>query len=148
MGDDWQTGRIEVFSDGVFAIAITLLVLEISVPESAFHDLWRGIADQWPAYLAYATSFITIGGIWAAHHRIFRRLQYANQRLMVLNLLLLMVVAFLPGARFRPTTERLQRATEAGVDAPTAIELAGTSEVVESLAVRVETERALACMRK
>ena len=96
MGDDWQTGRIEVFSDGVFAIAITLLVLEISVPESAFHDLWRGIADQWPAYLAYATSFITIGGIWAAHHRIFRRLQYANQRLMVLNLLLLMVVAFLP----------------------------------------------------
>ena len=96
MNDRWETGRIEAFSDGVFAIAITLLVLEINVPESAFDHLWRGIADQWPSYLAYATSFITIGGIWATHHGIFRRLQYTNQRLMVLNLLLLMAVAFLP----------------------------------------------------
>ena len=96
MTDRWGTGRMEAFSDGVFAIAITLLILEISVPESAFEDLWSGILDQWPSYLAYATSFITIGGIWAAHHGIFRRLQYANQRLMVLNLLLLMAVSFLP----------------------------------------------------
>ena len=96
MGDHWGTGRMEAFSDGVFAIAITLLILEIDVPETAFVDLWGGIADQWPSYLAYATSFITIGGIWAAHHGIFRRLAYANQRLMVLNLLLLMAVAFLP----------------------------------------------------
>jgi uncharacterized membrane protein len=87
---------MEAFSDGVFAIAITLLILEISVPESAFGDLWSGIAHQWPSYLAYATSFITIGGIWAAHHGIFRRLAYANQRLMVINLLLLMAVSFLP----------------------------------------------------
>ncbi len=87
---------MEAFSDGVFAIAITLLVLEISVPEAAFEDLWSGIAHQWPSYLAYVTSFLTIGGIWAAHHGIFRRLQYANQRLMLLNLLLLMAVAFLP----------------------------------------------------
>ena len=65
---------MEAFSDGVFAIAITLLILEISVPESAFEDLWSGIAHQWPAYLAYVTSFLTIGGIWAAHHGIFRRL--------------------------------------------------------------------------
>jgi TMEM175 potassium channel family protein len=96
MGDHWGTGRMETFSDGVFAIAITLLILEISVPESAFDDLWRAIAHEWPSYLAYATSFITIGGIWAAHHGIFRRLAYANQRLMVINLLLLMAVAFLP----------------------------------------------------
>jgi uncharacterized membrane protein len=87
---------MEAFSDGVFAIAITLLILEISVPESAFEDLWSGIAHEWPSYLAYATSFITIGGIWAAHHGIFRRLAYANQRLMVINLLLLMAVSFLP----------------------------------------------------
>jgi uncharacterized membrane protein len=87
---------MEAFSDGVFAIAITLLILEISVPESAFEDLWSGIADQWPSYLAYVTSFLTIGGIWAAHHGIFRRLAYANQRLMLLNLLLLMAVSFLP----------------------------------------------------
>ena len=96
MRDYWGTGRVEAFSDGVFAIAITLLVLEISVPESAFDDLWHGIAEQWPSYLAYATSFITIGWIWVAHHGIFRRLQYANRRVMLINLLLLMAVAFLP----------------------------------------------------
>jgi uncharacterized membrane protein len=96
MGDHWETGRMEAFSDGVFAIAITLLILEVSVPESEFDDLWSGIAHQWPSYLAYVTSFITIGGIWAAHHGIFRRLAYANQRLMVINLLLLMAVSFLP----------------------------------------------------
>ena len=92
----WGTSRTEAFSDGVFAIAITLLILEVNVPETAFDNLWRGILDQWPSYLAYATSFITIGGIWLAHHGIFRRLQYANTRLMLINLLLLMVVSFLP----------------------------------------------------
>jgi uncharacterized membrane protein len=96
MGDRWGTGRIEAFSDGVFAIAITLLVLEIGVPEAAFDNLWRGIADQWPAYLAYATSFITIGGIWLVHHGIFRRLRYANSWVMRINLALLMAVSFLP----------------------------------------------------
>ena len=68
MEDRWGTGRIEAFSDGVFAIAITLLILEIGVPESEFSNLWRGIAHQWPSYLAYATSFITIGGLWMVHH--------------------------------------------------------------------------------
>jgi TMEM175 potassium channel family protein len=92
----WGTSRAEAFSDGVFAIAITLLILEVSVPKTAFGNLWRGIFDQWPSYLAYVTSFITIGGIWLAHHGIFRRLQYANRQLMVINLLLLMAVAFLP----------------------------------------------------
>jgi uncharacterized membrane protein len=92
----WGTGRIEAFSDGVFAIAITLLVLEIGVPADAFDDLWSGIVDQWPNYLAYATSFLTIGGLWMAHHGMFRRLEYANDQVMRLNLLLLMVVSFLP----------------------------------------------------
>ena len=66
------------------------------MPAAAFDHLWRGIVDQWPSYLTYVTSFITIGGIWLAHHGVFRRLQYANRRLMVINLLLLMAVAFLP----------------------------------------------------
>jgi len=96
MTNRWDTGRIEAFSDGVFAIAITLLVLEIGVPESDFDDLWHGIAHQWPSYLAYATSFITIGGIWMVHHAMFRRLRYANTRVMQVNLLLLMAVSFLP----------------------------------------------------
>jgi uncharacterized membrane protein len=96
VGSRWGTGRIEAFSDGVFAIAITLLVLDIRVPESSFHDLWRGIADQWPAYLAYATSFITIGGLWMAHHGILRRLAFADAVVMRVNLVLLMAVSFLP----------------------------------------------------
>jgi uncharacterized membrane protein len=92
----WETTRTEAFSDGVFAIAITLLVLDIGVSQSELHDLWHGIAHQWPAYLGYATSFITIGGIWLAHHGVFRRLRYANNAVMRINLALLMAVAFLP----------------------------------------------------
>ena len=96
MGNRWETGRTEAFSDGVFAIAITLLVLDIGIPASEFDDLWSAIFHEWPAYLGYATSFLTIGGIWLAHHGIFQRLQYANDPVMRINLLLLMAVAFLP----------------------------------------------------
>lgn len=96
MGGRWDTGRTEAFSDGVLAIAITLLVLDINVPESDFDDLWHGIADQWPAYLAYVTSFMTIGGLWLAHHSIFRRLRYVDTTLMRVNLLLLLAASFLP----------------------------------------------------
>ena len=96
MASRWGTGRIEAFSDGVFAIALTLLVFDLVVPPSAFDNLWRGIAHEWPSYLAYLTSFITIGGLWMAHLGIFRRLQSANPAIMRLNLLVLMGVAFLP----------------------------------------------------
>src|SRR5205814_5668000 len=92
----WETGRTEAFSDGVFAIAITLLVLDIRVAPTEFHELGRAIIDQWPSYLGYATSFITIGGIWLAHHGVFRRLRYANNQVMRINLVLLMAVSFLP----------------------------------------------------
>ena len=87
---------MEAFSDGVFAIAITLLVLDFSVPAGAFDDLWAAIGDQWPHYLGYVTSFLTIGGLWFVHHGIFRRLRLADQVVIRLNLLLLMAVAFLP----------------------------------------------------
>ena len=96
MGSRWSTGRIEAFSDGVFAIAITLLVLDLGVPASSFDDLWSGIAHQWPSYLAYVTSFVTIGGLWMAHHALFRCLQYADAMVMRVNLVLLMAVSFLP----------------------------------------------------
>jgi uncharacterized membrane protein len=96
VAERWETDRTEAFSDAVFAIAITLLVLDLSVPASEFDDLWAGIAKEWPAYLAYATSFLTIGGIWLAHHGIFHRIRYLNRRVMMLNLLLLMAVSFLP----------------------------------------------------
>jgi len=92
----WGTGRTEAFSDGVFAIAITLLVLDINIPQSDFDDLWHAIVHEWPAYLAYATSFLTVGGMWLAHHGIFRRLRYIDARVMRINLILLMFVSFLP----------------------------------------------------
>jgi uncharacterized membrane protein len=94
--DRWDTARTEAFSDGVFAIAVTLLVLDLSVPESDLDHLWRGIAHQWPSYLGFATSFITIGGLWLGHHGLFRRMEYVNNDVMRVNLLLLMAVSFLP----------------------------------------------------
>jgi uncharacterized membrane protein len=80
----------------VLAIAITLLVLEISVPLDQFDHLWHAIGQQWPSYLAYATSFLTIGALWLAHHAIFRRMDAADQVMTRLNLLLLMTASFLP----------------------------------------------------
>jgi uncharacterized membrane protein len=63
----YRTARMEAFSDGVFAIAITLLVLEIGVPSGSEADLLGALADQWPSYLAYLVSFSTIGAIWFKH---------------------------------------------------------------------------------
>ena len=96
MTQRWSTNRVEAFSDGVFAIAITLLVLEIKIEPAQFDHLWRALADEWPAYLAYVTSFFTIGGVWLAHHALFGRLASVDPVLMRLNILLLMVVSFLP----------------------------------------------------
>jgi len=92
----WETGRVEAFSDGVFAIAITLLVLDLEMPEDAYGDLWQGFADLWPSYLAYVTSFLAIGAVWLEHHRLFTCLRLADTHLIRLNLALLLVVSFLP----------------------------------------------------
>jgi hypothetical protein len=83
--DRWETGRIEAFSDGVFAIAITLLVLDIDVPSSAFDDLRGALADEWPSYLAFASSFFTIGALWLLHHGVLRRLRWADGRVIRIN---------------------------------------------------------------
>jgi uncharacterized membrane protein len=91
-----RTGRLEAFSDGVFAIAITLLVLDIAVPAGAGAHLLRSMAHLWPSYLAYLVSFSTIGAIWLGHSAITDYLERADAVFMRLNLLLLMVVAFLP----------------------------------------------------
>ena len=96
MNQRWETGRVEAFSDGVFAIAITLLVLDIKIEPSQFDHLWRALGEEWPSYLAYVTSFLTVGGVWLAHHGLFSRLQAVDPVLMRLNLLLLMAVSFLP----------------------------------------------------
>jgi len=92
----WDTARVETFSDAVFAIAITLLVLEIKVVPSEFEHLRKALAHEWPQYLAYVTSFLTIGSVWVAHHNLYGRLRSIDAPMMRLNLLLLMATAFLP----------------------------------------------------
>jgi uncharacterized membrane protein len=88
--------RVEAFSDGVFAIAITLLVLELTVPEGSEDDLLEAIVDQWPSYLAYVVSFATIGATWLRHAALTHHLQRVDAAFVRLNLLVLMVVASLP----------------------------------------------------
>jgi uncharacterized membrane protein len=92
----YRTGRMEAFSDGVFAIAITLLVLEISVPAGSEDDLLGALVDQWPSYLAYVVSFSTIGAVWLVHTVITEYLDHSDSVFLRLNLLLLLVVSFLP----------------------------------------------------
>jgi uncharacterized membrane protein len=92
----FRMNRVEAFSDGVFAIAITLLVLEIAVPAGSEHDLWAAVVNEWPSYLAYLVSFSTVGAVWVAHTVITECLVRATPVLIRLNLLLLMVVSFLP----------------------------------------------------
>ena len=92
----FRTGRLEAFSDGVFAIAVTLLVLDIAVSANAGHHLLRSIIDLWPAYLAYVVSFSTIGAAWLAHNAITEYLDRADAAFVRLNLLLLLFVSFLP----------------------------------------------------
>jgi uncharacterized membrane protein len=91
--------RLEAFSDGVIAVAITLLVLNIDLPRLKLHQsLASGLAQQWPAYAAYAVSFLTIGIIWINHHVMVGRLREPDHMILFLNLLLLMSVAILPFA--------------------------------------------------
>jgi len=94
--DELPLGRLEAFSDGVFAIAITLLVFQLEVGPVASGDLFRGILDLWPAFLAYVTSFLTIGVIWIAHSTMTGALRAANSTLYRLNLLALLIASFLP----------------------------------------------------
>jgi uncharacterized membrane protein len=93
---DSNTTRLETFSDGVFAIAATLLVLEINVPHPLRHSLGTELLDLWPSYLAYATSFLTIGIIWVNHHAIFELIARADRTLLFVNTVFLLVVAFIP----------------------------------------------------
>jgi uncharacterized membrane protein len=88
-------GRLEAFSDGVFAIAITLLVLTIAQP-SDYADLAHQLAQRWPEYAAYAVSFAVIGIMWLNHHSIFGHFSGIDRPLVYLNLALLMTVVFIP----------------------------------------------------
>jgi uncharacterized membrane protein len=90
-----STGRVEAFSDGVFAIAITLLILIIEPPRGGA-DLGHELLRLWPSYLAYAISFLTVGIMWVNHHTIFRHFERVDRPLLFLNIVLLMLIAFVP----------------------------------------------------
>jgi uncharacterized membrane protein len=92
-----ETARLEAFSDGVFAIAITLLILEIKVPHAeTAHALSAGLRHLWPSYLAYLASFTTIGVMWLNHHRLFSLIHRSDDGLIAFNLLLLLGVTWVP----------------------------------------------------
>ncbi len=93
-----ETSRLEAFSDGVFAIAITLLILNIKIPGKDIGDgkLWEVLAQQWADYLAYVISFVTILVMWSAHHNIFRYIRRTDHLFLLINGLLLMGVTIVP----------------------------------------------------
>jgi uncharacterized membrane protein len=94
-----STNRLEAFSDGVLAVAITLLVLDIRVPDARSPgSLASKLGHGWPNYAAYVISFITIGIIWVNHHAMISRLREADHAILVLNLLVLLSIAVLPFA--------------------------------------------------
>ena len=90
-----ETSRIEAFSDGVFSIAATLLVLELKPPPANL-PFWRGLAAQWPGFASFLLSFLFIGIMWINHHRLFTHVRRADDVLMVTNLLLLLGVVWIP----------------------------------------------------
>ena len=92
-----ETARLETFSDGVFAIAITLLVLLFEVPHaSEGESLGHVLKHQWPSYASYVVSFVTIGIIWVNHHTLFRHIVRVDRVFLFLNVFFLMTVAFIP----------------------------------------------------
>lgn len=92
-----STARLETFADGVFAIAATLLILNVdSQVRDRTPDLGHRLLEIWPSYIAYAISFVTIGIIWSNHHTVMAQLGKVNRTFLMLNVFLLLCVAFLP----------------------------------------------------
>lgn len=95
-----SAGRIAGFSDGVFAVAITLLILNIKVPimpkKIASQRLPHELAALWPYFMAFILSFVIIGAFWIFHHRMLSQIKRINVAFLWLNLLLLMCIVFMP----------------------------------------------------
>ncbi|MEI7035448.1 TMEM175 family protein [Fulvimonas yonginensis] len=110
-----QLERLTFFSDAVFAIAITLLVIEVHVPHLDTRDdgaYLQALAALTPSFMGFALSFLTIGALWMAHHRVFGLLDIHHERLLWPNMLLLMVVAFMPFATALMSANPLARVPE------------------------------------
>ena len=121
------TGRLEAFSDGVIAIAITLLSLEIKLPDGG-GSLLHSLASLWPSYVGFVLSFLLVGQVWLNHHAIFVRVRSVDQWMLICNLFLLLDVAFLPFA-----TSVLTRSLESGHDERTGAVFYGMVMVVGGL---------------
>jgi uncharacterized membrane protein len=90
-----EKGRLEAFADGVFAIAATLLIIDVTV-HAPGSELGHAVLHAWPEYAAYIVSFVTIGIMWINHHTCMRLIDAADRTFMVINLFLLMCIAFVP----------------------------------------------------
>jgi uncharacterized membrane protein len=88
--------RLETFSDGVFAIVITLLILNISIPDVEYEDLWIALNNILPKIFSYIMSFFLIGLYWIGHHLYFDKIQKIDGTFLFLNLILLLLISFLP----------------------------------------------------
>src|SRR5215472_15319593 len=92
-----STTRLEAFSDGVFAVAITLLVLNLQVPQiTAISELVPRLVELWPKLLSYVLSFVLVGIYWVAHHNTFHYIKRSDRNLLWLNILLLLCIVFIP----------------------------------------------------
>jgi TMEM175 potassium channel family protein len=114
-------GRLEAFSDGVFAVAITLLALNLAVKGPGYGTLAHQLARQWPGYLAYLISFFTIGIIWVNHHTLVANVAVVTRVLLFLNLVLLLFVVLIPVA----TGTMADYLADGGFDAKLAVAVYG-----------------------
>lgn len=128
-----ETVRLEALSDGVIAVAITLLVLDLKVPHVGEESLRTALATQWPSYAAYVTSFLVIGILWINHHSIFRQIRYATRGLILINLVLLMLIVAVPFA----TSLVADYLTEPGFNANVAMALYSALALAISVAMVV-----------
>jgi uncharacterized membrane protein len=91
-----STARVEAFSDSVFAVAITLLVLQFVVPEVGSGKLLAALMSQWPQLVTYVASFLTVGVVWVNHHAMFKGLRAVDRTIQFINLVLLLTVVLVP----------------------------------------------------
>jgi uncharacterized membrane protein len=91
-----DSSRVEAFTDGVFAIVITILVLELRPPEHEDGGLLRGLLSQWASYLAFLMSFLYVGIVWMNHHALFSRVRFVDRGLQWVNFSILLTAAVVP----------------------------------------------------
>ena len=133
-GGAMTKGRLEAFSDGVLAIAITLLTLDLPIPGreeiEAYHGLWGALVHSWPQVAAYALSFAIIGIIWVNHHGLMERVAVVDRTLLFINLLLLLFVAAIPWV----TNLFAEYLREGGADAHVAAAVFSVNQLLMALA--------------